>query len=413
MRSQEFVRCIVEASREQGKEIWEQVKRVKDRESMLAFEESCSGLGMAVGSAAFAKGVEAIEGRRRSLRCHRCGRRMERSRRRRRYYTLVGSVEVQRFYYHCRPCGEGRAPLDDWVEGRESRLSFGVQRKLCELSSEMGFKRAAEKLHRLCGLNVSKTATWRHTVRWARGAVAHCPQRRAGPATTHVSIDAGKVNTIRGGWRDMKLAVFEAPGGGRRWYSMQIGPPTRWGQTLRRTAGRLGVAQTDTMCVWGDGASWIWKLSAVNFPGATCILDFYHAMENLAQYGRVLWGPETPALAAWLEHMGHQLKTEGGRAVYETLQGDRPRRRAVRKEHKRLLGYLKARLHMMDYPAYIAQGLEIGSGVVESACKDVIGRRLKGGRRWHRSHALAIGTMRGLFLADEWDDYCQCYLKSA
>jgi hypothetical protein len=51
-----------------------------------------------------------------------------------------------------------------------------------------------------------------------------------------------------------------------------------------------------------------------------------------------------------------------------------------------VLTYFRNQVHRMDYPRYLAHGWQIGSGPVESACKTVVGQRLKGaGMRWART----------------------------
>ncbi len=58
---------------------------------------------------------------------------------------------------------------------------------------------------------------------------------------------------------------------------------------------------------------------------------------------------------------------------------------------RRVEEYFGKNVHRMEYPEYVAAGWHIGSGVVESACKTVVGQRLQGaGKRWseHRVHAL-------------------------
>jgi len=53
------------------------------------------------------------------------------------------------------------------------------------------------------------------------------------------------------------------------------------------------------------------------------------------------------------------------------------------------------------YPAYRAKGWQIGSGPVESACKRVVGQRLKGaGMRWGEDGANAVCHLRALFLGE-------------
>ena len=55
----------------------------------------------------------------------------------------------------------------------------------------------------------------------------------------------------------------------------------------------------------------------------------------------------------------------------------------MRKVHGEVVGYFENHVHRMDYPTYRAKGWAIGSGPIESACKTVIGKRMKnGGMRW-------------------------------
>ena len=79
----------------------------------------------------------------------------------------------------------------------------------------------------------------------------------------------------------------------------------------------------------------------------------------------------------------------------------------AREAHRQLLGYLANQQHRMDYPAYLRRGWQIGSGPVESACKQV-GQRLKGsGMRWGEAGADAVCHLRALFRseASQWDAF--------
>ena len=75
-----------------------------------------------------------------------------------------------------------------------------------------------------------------------------------------------------------------------------------------------------------------------------------------------------------------------------------------------LTGYFENHVHRMDYPAYRARGWAIGSGPIESACKTVIGKRMKnGGMRWGEDGADEMCHLRALFSSgeDQWDAYWQ------
>jgi len=65
---------------------------------------------------------------------------------------------------------------------------------------------------------------------------------------------------------------------------------------------------------------------------------------------------------------------------------------------RQLLGYVHNHLHRMDYPTSIARGWQIGSGVIESACKSVVGQRLKAaGMRWREPGTTALCQLRALY----------------
>ena len=74
---------------------------------------------------------------------------------------------------------------------------------------------------------------------------------------------------------------------------------------------------------------------------------------------------------------------------------------AVREVWEAAVTYFTNQVHRMDYPAYRAKGWQIGSGPVESACKRVVGQRLKGaGMRWGEEGANAVCHLRALFLSE-------------
>ena len=81
---------------------------------------------------------------------------------------------------------------------------------------------------------------------------------------------------------------------------------------------------------------------------------------------------------------------------------------AVQKAHHCETGYFRNHAHRMDYPRYVANGWQIGSGPVESACKTVIGNRLKGGgMRWGSPGSDAVCHLRALYLSEptQWESF--------
>jgi hypothetical protein len=84
--------------------------------------------------------------------------------------------------------------------------------------------------------------------------------------------------------------------------------------------------------------------------------------------------------------------------------------RALREQRARVEEYFGNNVHRMEYPEYQAQGWQIGSGAVESACKTVVGQRLKGaGMRWGEEGAHALCHVRALYRSEtgQWEAFWQ------
>ena len=67
--------------------------------------------------------------------------------------------------------------------------------------------------------------------------------------------------------------------------------------------------------------------------------------------------------------------------------------------------YFADRAAQLDYPAFLAQGYQVGSGLAESACKRFGTDRMKGaGMRWTTTGAQQVATLRMLLLSDRWQE---------
>ena len=87
-----------------------------------------------------------------------------------------------------------------------------------------------------------------------------------------------------------------------------------------------------------------------------------------------------------------------------------PRRAGLHEAAEELIGYLENNAHRMEYPEYLAKGWSIGSGAVESACKTVVGQRLKlAGMHWGEDGAHAVCHLRALYRSEkgQWEAFWQ------
>ena len=78
----------------------------------------------------------------------------------------------------------------------------------------------------------------------------------------------------------------------------------------------------------------------------------------------------------------------------------------LKKAAKVEIRYLDKNKERMRYKKFRAQGLFVGSGVVEAGCKTVIGQRLKqSGMEWSVRGANAILSLRCVMKSNRLEDY--------
>jgi hypothetical protein len=157
-----------------------------------------------------------------------------------------------------------------------------------------------------------------------------------------------------------------------------------------------------------DGAkdNWTFLESTLGkIPKSVSILDFFHAAEHVnAAFGAAYGDGSIQARVAFAKWREVLLEDPSGvdkliRSV-ANLRENHPRSKTI----AQVLGYLRSNRHRMRYADHRAQGLPIGSGVVESACKMLVTQRMKNsGMRWGEDGGQAILTARSWCLSDRFD----------
>ncbi|HET8522390.1 MAG TPA: hypothetical protein VFL82_04095, partial [Thermomicrobiales bacterium] len=218
------------------------------------------------------------------------------------------------------------------------------------------------------------------------------------PARCYVAMDGVRIMGTDGAGREIKLGrvvpVHDTAQGERRGpsrYAAGLEPAEAFGRRLAVLAHAQGAEQTPKLAVLGDGAAWIWQLAAEHFPTAVQIVDWFHASERVWALGQALYGEGTPETTAWVDAQLTRLAA-GDAAILRDAQ----------------VTYFTNQAPRMAYHRYRAAGWDIGSGMIESGCKTVIGQREKGaGMRWSDAGAQAVANVRLLLFNTEWDDFWQ------
>jgi hypothetical protein len=146
---------------------------------------------------------------------------------------------------------------------------------------------------------------------------------------------------------------------------------------------RRGVdPENQDLLFLGDGALWIWnRVKDLGNKRTREILDFYHATEYLSEVCKTLYGEQTKEYWRQFKGWTKLFYRSQAAAVIEALKDIQKNTRDAQKLKTLLLaiGYFEDNLSRMNYRLYRRLKLPIGSGTVESACKNVVGGRMKGG----------------------------------
>lgn len=297
--------------------------------------------------------------------------------------------------------------------------------------SSWSFDVASDRLWELCGIRISDEtirqvteAAGEQSQAWLRGSESAVEPLRKAEGNVEFYTDGTSVNTRRG-WREMRLSVWAKRPSGEpaepsQWASRSLPKPTaRWICGGIRTSEELGAQWAEMACraglpeglgvsVLADGAKWIWKQAAEHLPRSESVVDVFHVSEHLHACGRVLYGDQTPEARQWSEQRLETVLSSGPMTLLRELEQVRTE---VNDETKRealdsLMAYLKPNIDGLWYRDRLRRGLPIGSGMVEGACKTVVGRRLKcNGARWAVSNADRMTALCCLLYSDRWDAY--------
>ena len=191
---------------------------------------------------------------------------------------------------------------------------------------------------------------------------------------------------------------------------------------LHREAIRRGLGQAKQVLIIADGAVWIWNLAKDRFPEALQRLDLWHADENLWEVAHDLYGRGTPEARAWITPLLDQVRDDQTPAVIQTLRELQPTLLAA--EQKKLetkIEYFQNNAHRMKYKAVlqareaveagqatpeqiILANQPVGSGPIESTCRQYQCRFKRTGQFWTLPGDEALLALETLWRNGRWTD---------
>ena len=346
--------------------------------------------------------------------------------------TTCGNVTFSRRRYRCKQCDREFYPADASICCGCHRISQPLAKRICQLATLEHFPRLPDLVAAQHGVTMAHdtilelvhdvgTAADQRRLAEARRSTQQRvapPPERAAPSTIYISCDGVMYCTnltephpedpsrARLIWQQMKVGCVYWQDAKECWHKQMIWgreSPEEFGASLWRLACQCGYQQAHEKIFAADGGSWCWDIHARYFSEATGILDWYHASEHIWGAAKII----ADDAKIWAHSALDQMHDGGGIALLTWLKlqflQTRGKRRAALED---LISYVATKVNLMQYPDYRRHGWQIGSGMIESTCKQLVGQRLKGpGMHWSEHGALAITALRAIDFNGKWNSF--------
>jgi hypothetical protein len=356
--------------------------------------------------------------------------------RKRRALTLqseLGEIKVVVDYGLESASGQWGCPLPRyWGMGAHQKLTPGFRDKLCFTATATGsYEEAALVAGRWMQRPVSPATIHKLVQRLGARAEQQTQERleaapleaqpqRSASELALVMVDGWMVRQRGPGWgrkktqqnrvewHELKTGVFylqeqsAQTAAGRGVLADKVivswqGEPMELGRRLQWEGLRGGLGRARNLLFLGDGAPWIWNLQQDRWAGAIGLLDFYHASQHLWNVWRAVRGEPDPGLPPWMDRRLHWLRHGQEKKVLREVAGLKRSRGEVGKIIEREQAYFANQSQRMKYQEMADRGWPIGSGAVESACRQKQCRFKRPGQFWTPRglrHLLALDEAR-------------------
>lgn len=336
--------------------------------------------------------------------------------------TLLGRVTYRRPYYECAHCHRGHCPLDDDLGIVPGQMSEEVQQVAGLLGANLSFARSSDLLARVGQLALSpnsiRKATQHMGQRVQRQEAAQAAEsqdldaqrqhRRATdkPYRLYGSLDGFMVH-LEGEWHEMKAGSWWQVETDQRaanityytdWQPAAEFKALTWATGFQRLAD-----QAEEVIFVADGADWIWRIVQEHFPRAVQIVDWYHALSYVQAVAQAAFSNEAARQNWFLEQQTALWHGQRAKVFHACRSCTALAPQAV----KRALTFFTHQRTRMRYDRYRLAGYQIGSGTMESGCKQLgQGRLTIAGAQWGERGARLVAKARAAYLSGQWDVLC-------
>jgi len=358
--------------------------------------------------------------------------------------TILGPLTYRRSMFQCPACQRTRYPGDEQLDIIETTRSPGLRRMMARAGSRSTFKEGREDLKIYAGIEVSAKDMERvaegigqQMEDWAskeRKEILEHPVQLPSEKTLpilYISYDGtgvpmtqqeltgrkGKQADGSAKTREAKLGcVFTQTATDAKGFPVRdpdstsfvgaIEPVEDFGWRMYGEAVRRGLSKAQRVVVLADSALWIKNLAQMHFPQATFIIDLYHARQHVSELCKTLFAKSEKKIRQQRLRWWTDLDDGKVEKIIRQAQQHLPQDAEAQNKAKTEIHYLEKNAQYMRYAQFRAQGLFVGSGVVEAGCKTLIGQRLKqSGMEWSVRGANAIISLRCILISGRFEDY--------
>jgi hypothetical protein len=165
-----------------------------------------------------------------------------------------------------------------------------------------------------------------------------------------------------------------------------------------------GLTQAQRVLAIADGAVWIWNLVEDRFQEAEQRLDLFHANTYLWAVANELHGTGTPQARQWVKPLLKQIRNDQVVKVITQLEDLKPRlAQAAAEAADKAIDYYQDNKKRMKYKEGRKRNEPVGSGAIESTCRQLQCRMKRCGQFWSTRGDEALLCLEMFWRNDRWE----------
>lgn len=370
-----------------------------------------------------------------------------------RIQSYCGAVQLYRTHGWCKRCRQWSFPADAALGlGSHSTASPLVQEMCALLVSKMPAEQAQPVSQRLTGTQLSRSTLAREAKRQGDQAIQMRDKQITRPVfvppkskeskipvgldqppkpfTLVIQIDAWNIRE-RDHWGQTQALLKKGQEVGR-WHWVYTGTCFRLEHRIRKGKERAlitqrsyvatrqgiesltqqlhfesmlrGLGQAQRVLVIADGALWIWKLVEERFSEAIQRLDLFHANAYLWAVANQIHGSNTAQARKWVKPLLKQLRADKVAKVIGKLEDLHPRLNPTGAEAATTaIEYYRNNQKRMTYKQADKLDEPVGSGAIESTCRQLQCRMKRCGQFWSTSGDEALLCLEMFWRNERWE----------